>query len=101
MKYESARVQSTQISFQLIFVKIIVTTYDLISGGTVLYIKGNTFGSRNGHISVGTKAATIDLYNDTDIIVILPSLPDGEYPLIVKVRGKGNADTRYPSHTQV
>ena len=67
----------------------------MLSGGTEIIISGTGFGSAAGEVAVGYgNSATVVQWSDTEITVVLPPLPVGDYPLLVST-STGYADTRY------
>ena len=55
---------------------------------------GFGFGDKPPTVTLGNKPVVMDYFSNTQLELKLPSLSDGEYPLLVNVKGKGYADLR-------
>ena len=74
---------------------LFIVYFPILTGTTVITITGTKFGTTDGQVLVEATPATLKSYKDTQIVVTMPPMPDGDYPLIVLVPGVGSADTRY------
>ncbi|KAI8520672.1 Fibrocystin-L [Branchiostoma belcheri] len=71
------------------------TSVASVEGGTVVAITGTAFGeaAADDAVMIGEKAAEVLSYSDTEVVVRLPAMETGSYPVHLLVDGNGYADT--------
>ncbi|GFN92114.1 fibrocystin-l, partial [Plakobranchus ocellatus] len=70
-------------------------------GGQTITIQGSGFGSDEMPVTLGGERLDLDSYSDTEIVGKLPALTHGDYRLLVLVDGKGYADLRTNSISDI